>query len=196
LASVLAETAELLQVDDPWQIAPSLAAVQKSAACAPVRELERHNEEVTVRSRRLEALQALSDDKRALHKAERDYKVEKESAKQLAKKVGFMREKQKDYARTISRHEQLLTKVGMPVPRGSSANATTMGGLSHESLVALSEKRSELEEELATLKGKLGGYRSLPPDPALASAKLAEAEAELSELAFTLNEAVSSLHLS
>jgi len=189
LATVLAETAAKLDVDDPWQIAPALAEVERAAAKAPVATMERQQDENRMKAKQREAVEALAADRAALRKAEREAPASKEAAVQWAKKIGFMREKRKEYAKSAAKREQQLAEVG--APNGSS----TLANIRHEAILDSADQKAKLEEELLALREKLSSYRSLPPDPTLAAAKLAEAEAELAELTHTLNQQVSALHI-
>jgi len=52
-----------------------------------------------------------------------------------------------------------------------------------------------LETELKPFRGKLDGYRGLPPNIHLAQAKLAEAEKELEDLSYSLTKEISEFHV-
>jgi len=51
------------------------------------------------------------------------------------------------------------------------------------------------ETELKPLRGKLDGYRGLPPNTPLALAKLAETEKELEDLTYLLTKEISEFHV-
>lgn len=103
---------------------------------------------------------------------------------QSEKKLAFMKEKQKEYARTIDKYEALLNKTG--------ANSKE---ISHESIVQTKRDLEAMEETLAPLKAKLEGYQELPANLDLAKVKVAEAQKELEELSHQLTKEISMLHI-
>ncbi len=186
LVEVLAEVAEVLEVDHPDELTLSvrLSEVLEKSSRVPEEDLRRTEEDRESQRRRLEMVELKDKVQRQLRAAEKEAPRRKEQMSQTAKKASFMKEKQKDYVRVSSKHEQALNRAGM------------RSELRHE---RLAEKASELikfeEERLKPLTAKLESYRSLPPDLTLAKLKVAEAEEELEELTKRLNSEINMLHI-
>ncbi len=186
LTEVLAEVAQILDVDHPEEVAISLALgeVLDKTARIPLEDLEREEEEKELQKGRLSALERVSKSQDQLRAEEKEAVKRKDRAAQAAKKAAFLREKQRDYARAAAKHEQELGRGGMRTE------------LRHEKLRAAAEEVAKLEEEeLAPLREKLRGFQSLPPDLELAKLKVAEAEEELAELTQKLTSEINMLHI-
>ncbi len=182
----LAEVALTLDVDRPDQLSLSVALsllLEKSAAI-PRQDLARSEDKRRRQKAQLDIMERMGQARQQLEKEEREVAGSKSQEGAMKKKAAFMREKQRDYARTISKHEQNLSRAGMK------------SELRHERLQEAAAELRRLEREtVAPLRSKLEGFREVPPDLNLAKLKVAEAEAKLEELTSRLTSEIDMLHI-
>nr|XP_033791026.1 HAUS augmin-like complex subunit 1 isoform X2 [Geotrypetes seraphini] len=105
---------------------------------------------------------------RDLRKADEQWTVEKTKLDSRMQNMEFLKAKSEEFGVRIKAAEEQFSATGMDP------------SLSHQSLVALSEKRTKLKEEAVPLKKKLESYLDLSPNPSLAQVKIEEAKRELS----------------
>ncbi len=186
MVEVMAEVAAILDVDHPdgMSLSLRLGQVLEKTAGIPEEDAKTATEEREMQQVRLLTLERVTAVCDRLRAEEKELSRKNERTAQAHKKTEFMREKQRDYTRSAAAREAELTRAGM------------RSELRQERLLSVAEeiKRKE-EEELAPLKAKLEGFRSLPPDLGLAKIKLAELEAELAELTQRLTALVNMMHI-
>uniref|UniRef100_A0A7N4PGV4 HAUS augmin like complex subunit 1 n=1 Tax=Sarcophilus harrisii TaxID=9305 RepID=A0A7N4PGV4_SARHA len=102
-----------------------------------------------------------------LKKAELHLSVEKARVDSRISNIDFLKAKSDDLRLRIKAAEEQLSARGMD------------DSLSHQSLMALSERLAELKQQTAPLKKKLESYLDLMPNPSLAQVKIEEAKREL-----------------
>uniref|UniRef100_A0A8B9NWH9 HAUS augmin like complex subunit 1 n=1 Tax=Apteryx owenii TaxID=8824 RepID=A0A8B9NWH9_APTOW len=102
-----------------------------------------------------------------LKKTEEHLEVEKAKAESRSQNLKFLKDKSEDFKIRIKAAEEQLSATGLDQ------------SLTHQSLVNLSEKLAELEQEIVPLKTKLESYLDLTPNPSLAQVKIEEAKREL-----------------
>jgi HAUS augmin-like complex subunit 1 len=103
----------------------------------------------------------LQDD---LKKAELHLSTERAKVDSRLQNTDFLKAKSEEFRLGIKAAEEQLSARGMD------------GSLSHQSLVALSEKLAELKRQTVPLKKKLEAYLDLMPNPSLAQVKIEEAK--------------------
>lgn len=118
-----------------------------------------------------------------LKKAELHLSTEKAKVDHRLQNMDFLKAKSEEFKSGIRYAEEQLSARGM----GSS--------LSHQSLVALSEKLAELKQQTIPLKKKLESYLELTPNPSLAKVKIEEAKRELNAIEDELTKKVEMLEL-
>ncbi|XP_030048755.1 HAUS augmin-like complex subunit 1 [Microcaecilia unicolor] len=118
-----------------------------------------------------------------LRKAEEQWTVERTKLDSRMQNMEFLKAKSEELTVRIKAAEEQLSATGMDP------------SLSHQSLVALSEKRTKLKEEAVPLKKKLESYLDLSPNPSLAQVKIEEAKRELSLIDAELTRKVDMMEL-
>ncbi|KAM8792989.1 HAUS augmin-like complex subunit 1 [Eudromia elegans] len=119
-----------------------------------------------------------------LKKTEEHLEVEKAKAESRSQNLEFLKNKSEDFKIRIKIAEEQLAATGLDQ------------SLTHQSLVNLSEKLSELNKEVESLKKKLEPYYDLTPNPFLAQVKIEEAKRELNALEAELAAQIDKLTLS
>ncbi|TEA42519.1 hypothetical protein DBR06_SOUSAS25010018, partial [Sousa chinensis] len=102
-----------------------------------------------------------------LKKAELHLSMERTKVDNRLQNMDFLKAKSEEFRSGIRAAEEQLSARGMDA------------SLSHQSLVALSEKLAELKRQTIPLKKKLESYLDLMPNPSLAQVKIEEAKREL-----------------
>ncbi|XP_067172179.1 HAUS augmin-like complex subunit 1 isoform X1 [Apteryx mantelli] len=119
-----------------------------------------------------------------LKKTEEHLEVEKAKAESRSQNLKFLKDKSEDFKIRIKAAEEQLSATGLDQ------------SLTHQSLVNLSEKLAELEQEIVPLKTKLESYLDLTPNPSLAQVKIEEAKRELDALEAEFSSQLDMLTLS
>uniref|UniRef100_A0A250YBX6 HAUS augmin-like complex subunit 1 n=1 Tax=Castor canadensis TaxID=51338 RepID=A0A250YBX6_CASCN len=122
----------------------------------------------------------LQDD---LKKAELHLSTERAKVDSRLQNMDFLKAKSEEFRLGIKAAEEQLSARGMD------------GSLSHQSLVALSEKLAELKRQTVPLKKKLESYLDLMPNPSLAQVKIEEAKRELDIIEAELTRKVDMMEL-
>ncbi|XP_008063180.2 HAUS augmin-like complex subunit 1 [Carlito syrichta] len=118
-----------------------------------------------------------------LKKAELHLSAERAKVDSHLQNMDFLKVKSEEYRFGIKAVEEQLSARGM--------DAT----LSHQSLVALSEKLAEIKRQTLPLKKKLESYLDLMPSPSLAQVKIEEAKRELDSIEAELTKKVDMMKL-
>ncbi|XP_066102393.1 HAUS augmin-like complex subunit 1 isoform X1 [Saccopteryx bilineata] len=118
-----------------------------------------------------------------LKKAELHLSTERAKADHRLQNMDFLKAKSEEFRLGIRAAEEKLSARGMDA------------SLSHQSLVALSEKLAELKQQTVPLKKKLESYLDLMPSPSLALVKIEEAKRELDTLEAELTKKVDMMEL-
>ncbi|KAM9102865.1 HAUS augmin-like complex subunit 1 isoform X2 [Sarcophilus harrisii] len=118
-----------------------------------------------------------------LKKAELHLSVEKARVDSRISNIDFLKAKSDDLRLRIKAAEEQLSARGMD------------DSLSHQSLMALSERLAELKQQTAPLKKKLESYLDLMPNPSLAQVKIEEAKRELNSMDAELTKKVDMMEL-
>uniref|UniRef100_A0A8C5NZR1 HAUS augmin-like complex subunit 1 n=1 Tax=Jaculus jaculus TaxID=51337 RepID=A0A8C5NZR1_JACJA len=118
-----------------------------------------------------------------LKKAELHLSAEKAKADNRLQNKDFLKAKSEEFRFGIKAVEEQLSARGMDA------------SLSHQSLVALSEKLAELKQQTIPLKKKLESYLDLMPNPSLAQVKIEEAKRELDAIDAELTKKVNMMEL-
>ncbi|XP_001520862.3 HAUS augmin-like complex subunit 1 [Ornithorhynchus anatinus] len=105
-----------------------------------------------------------------LRKTEQHLSVERTKAHSHMRNMEFLKAKSEDFRCRIKVAEEQLSARGMDA------------SLSHQAIVALSEKLSELKKQTVPVKKKLESYLDLMPNPSLARVKIEEAKRELNSI--------------
>ncbi len=157
--------------------------MQSQTALAPLDHWRWRRADAEARKKQLDTLKESCQNASYLKSVEISSAKKIEADSHSRKKIEFMTEKQREYAKTAQRLETSLLRSGLKKE------------VCHESLVAAKEKLDALETELKPLKLKLESYKELPPDVELAKVKVAEARQELAELTQKLTSEISMLHI-
>lgn len=118
-----------------------------------------------------------------LKKAERHLSMERAKADSRLQNMDFLKAKSEEFKSGVRASEEQLSARGMDA------------SLSHQSLVALSEKLAELKRQTVPLKKKLESYLDLMPNPSLAQVKIEEAKRELETIEAELTKKVDMMEL-
>ncbi|KAM7166408.1 HAUS augmin-like complex subunit 1 isoform 2-T2 [Macrochelys suwanniensis] len=121
---------------------------------------------------------------RDLKKTEEHLAMEKAKADSRTQNMKFLKDKSEDFKFRIKAAEEQLSASGMDP------------SLTHQSLVSLSEKLTELKQQTVPLKKKLESYLDLTPNPSLARVKIEEAKRELNALEAEFSSKVDMMALS
>ncbi|XP_057556385.1 HAUS augmin-like complex subunit 1 isoform X1 [Hippopotamus amphibius kiboko] len=118
-----------------------------------------------------------------LKKAELHLSTERAKVDHRLQNMDFLKAKSEEFRSGIRAAEEQLSARGMDA------------SLSHQSLVALSEKLAELKRQTIPLKKKLESYLDLMPNPSLAQVKIEEAKRELDTIEAELTKKVNMMEL-
>ncbi|XP_036598202.1 HAUS augmin-like complex subunit 1 [Trichosurus vulpecula] len=118
-----------------------------------------------------------------LKKAELHLSMEKAKVDSRISNIDFLKAKSDDLRLRIKAAEEQLLARGMDA------------SLSHQSLMALSERLAELKQQTAPLKKRLESYLDLMPNPSLAQVKIEEAKRELNSVDAELTKKVDMMEL-
>ncbi|ELK05636.1 HAUS augmin-like complex subunit 1 isoform X1 [Pteropus alecto] len=118
-----------------------------------------------------------------LKKAELHLSTERAKVDNRLQNMDFLKAKSEEFRCGIRAAEEKLSARGMDT------------SLSHQSLVALSEKLAELKRQTIPLKKKLESYLDLMPNPSLAQVKIEEAKRELDTIEAELTKKVDMMEL-
>ncbi|KAF6088087.1 HAUS augmin like complex subunit 1 [Phyllostomus discolor] len=118
-----------------------------------------------------------------LKKAELHLSAERAKADHRLQNRDFLKAKSEEFRFGIRAAEEKLLARGMDA------------SLSHQSLVALSERLEELKQQTIPLKKKLESYLDLMPNPSLARVKIEEAKRELDAIEAELTKKVDMMEL-
>ncbi|XP_066567728.1 HAUS augmin-like complex subunit 1 [Amia ocellicauda] len=142
---------------------------------AQLQRTERRNTEL---DQQLAVLRRKHTDALVLHKSLQEdlsktkdlQEVEKVRAEIKLQNLDFIRAKSADLSFRIETMEDQLSSSGMEE------------SLSHQAILDLSEKLSQLRQETVPLRKKLESYLDLTPNPSLAQVKIEEAKRELAAI--------------
>ncbi|XP_023063382.1 HAUS augmin-like complex subunit 1 isoform X2 [Piliocolobus tephrosceles] len=137
------------------------------------------SEEIKIELEKLEKHLTATDVK----KAELHLSVERAKVDNRRQNVDFLKAKSEEFRFGIKAAEEQLSARGMDA------------SLSHQSLVALSEKLARLKQQTIPLKKKLESYLDLMPNPSLAQVKIEEAKRELDSIEAELTRRVDMMEL-
>jgi hypothetical protein len=184
-AEILAEVAQLLDVDDPdiANLSIALADVQMKTSRIPLDDFTMKRKEEEEKTLRLQALQELHQHEKVLITSEAEVKKNVGYASQVKSKIEFVARKQNEYAESASKKKRELQKSGVS------------SEVEHEALVTMKAELTAMQQRLEPMRAKLNGYQQLPPNLELAKLKVAEAQKELDELTQKLTEGISALHV-
>ncbi|KAM9632098.1 HAUS augmin-like complex subunit 1 [Trichechus inunguis] len=118
-----------------------------------------------------------------LKKAEQHLSTERARVDHRLQNMDFLKAKSEEFRFGIKAAEEQLSARGMDA------------SLSHQSLVALSEKLAELKQQTKPLKKKLESYLDLMPNPSLVQVKIEEAKRELDTIEAELTQKVEMMEL-
>nr|XP_035126824.1 HAUS augmin-like complex subunit 1 isoform X1 [Callithrix jacchus] len=118
-----------------------------------------------------------------LKKAELHLSTERAKVDHRRQNMDFLKAKSEEFRFRIKAAEEQLSARGMDA------------SLSHQSLVALSEKLAKLKQQTIPLKKKLESYLDLMPNPSLAQVKIEEAKRELDSIEAELTRRVDMMEL-
>uniref|UniRef100_A0A8C6W286 HAUS augmin-like complex, subunit 1 n=2 Tax=Nannospalax galili TaxID=1026970 RepID=A0A8C6W286_NANGA len=118
-----------------------------------------------------------------LKKAELRLSAERAKVDNRLQNMDFLKAKSEEFRFGIKAAEEQLSARGMDA------------SLSHQSLVALSDKLAELKQQTIPLKKKLESYLDLMPNPSLAQVKIEEAKRELDAIEAELTKKVDMMEL-
>ncbi|KAM7126632.1 HAUS augmin-like complex subunit 1 isoform 1-T1 [Molossus nigricans] len=118
-----------------------------------------------------------------LKKAELHLSSERAKVDNRLQNMDFLKAKSEEFRFGIRTAEEKLSARGMEA------------SLSHQSLVALSEKLAELKQQTIPVKKKLESYLDLMPNPSLAQMKIEEAKRELDTIEAELTKKVDMMEL-
>uniref|UniRef100_A0A8C3WLM5 HAUS augmin like complex subunit 1 n=1 Tax=Catagonus wagneri TaxID=51154 RepID=A0A8C3WLM5_9CETA len=146
------------------------------------------NEEIKLELAKLEknltaALELEKHLQEDLKKAELHLSTDRARVDNRLQNMDFLKAKSEELRSGIRAAEEQLSARGMD------------DSLSHQSLVALSEKLAELKQQTMPLKKKLESYLDLMPNPSLAQVKIEEAKRELDIIEAELTEKVNMMVL-
>nr|XP_045233834.1 HAUS augmin-like complex subunit 1 isoform X2 [Macaca fascicularis] len=116
-------------------------------------------------------------------KAELHQSIERAKVDNRRQNMDFLKAKSEEFRFGIKAAEEQLSARGMDA------------SLSHQSLVALSEKLARLKQQTIPLKKKLESYLDLMPNPSLARVKIEEAKRELDSIEAELTRRVDMMEL-
>lgn len=116
-------------------------------------------------------------------KAELHLSIERAKVDNRRQNMDFLKAKSEEFRFGIKAAEEQLSARGMDA------------SLSHQSLVALSEKLARLKQQTIPLKKKLESYLDLMPNPSLAQVKIEEAKRELDSIEAELTRRVDMMEL-
>lgn len=131
----------------------------------------------------VELLNQLERVRTAVAEAERE-DAHTDSAANQARKLEFMRAKEREYRANLERKEATLSKNG--------GGDTT---LRHSHVVGLSAELSELQNKIQPAQREITGFLKLPPSCDLARVEVSRAEAELRSLTEAVNSRLATMHL-
>uniref|UniRef100_A0A2K6D0X7 HAUS augmin like complex subunit 1 n=1 Tax=Macaca nemestrina TaxID=9545 RepID=A0A2K6D0X7_MACNE len=120
---------------------------------------------------------------RDVKKAELHQSIERAKVDNRRQNMDFLKAKSEEFRFGIKAAEEQLSARGMDA------------SLSHQSLVALSEKLARLKQQTIPLKKKLESYLDLMPNPSLARVKIEEAKRELDSIEAELTRRVDMMEL-
>eukprot|EP00794_Sanderia_malayensis_P009813 gene9813-10820_t len=130
---------------------------------------------------------AISNEKEAFERyfenLEQHALVQRPLAEKRRKETQFMKEKTKEYDALIQSLQESISQTELT------------DEIRHESLQQLSEELGEIRAQVKTLKTRLAGFHSLPPDMLLARVKVEEAKQELALLEKELYSDIQILNL-
>ncbi|XP_032008293.1 HAUS augmin-like complex subunit 1 isoform X2 [Hylobates moloch] len=118
-----------------------------------------------------------------IKKAELHLSTERAKVDNRRQNMDFLKAKSEEFRFGIKAAEEQLSARGMDA------------SLSHQSLVALSEKLARLKQQTIPLKKKLESYLDLMPNPSLAQVKIEEAKRELDSIEAELTRRVDMMEL-
>nr|XP_024653860.1 HAUS augmin-like complex subunit 1 [Macaca nemestrina] len=121
--------------------------------------------------------------RRDVKKAELHQSIERAKVDNRRQNMDFLKAKSEEFRFGIKAAEEQLSARGMDA------------SLSHQSLVALSEKLARLKQQTIPLKKKLESYLDLMPNPSLARVKIEEAKRELDSIEAELTRRVDMMEL-
>ena len=185
LVQVLAQTTELLSVDDPGETALNLAIgdLRFSASKLP---LQNHLSRIKHRKDTkniIEDSSFRSKTEQALNIAKTEAGINQEDMAKVFKKSAFHQEKQREYLELREKCVTIIRKHGF------------QRHLSHDSIEEMQKSLQAIDEESKPMSLKLEAFKGLPPSLELASAKLAEKEKVLQDLNNLLQKEIQNIHL-
>ena len=185
LVQVLAQTTELLKVDDPGDTALNLAIgdLRFRASKLPIQNhLSRIKHRQDTKNI-IEDSTFRSKTEQALNVAKTEAVINQEDMAKVLKKSAFHQEKQREYLELREKCVTIIRKHGF------------QRHLSHDSIEEMQKSLQAIDEESKPMTLKLEAFKGLPPSLELASAKLAEKEKVLQDLNNLLQKEIQNIHL-
>ena len=185
LVDVVAQTSEMLNLDDPGEVSinNALSDLRFKAAKLP---LENHLKKT---QQRKDTKGYIADSslrnktEQALNVATTEMALNREAIAKTRKKAAFMQEKQREYLDLQDKYVTVIRKNGF------------QKHISHDSAVEMQNNLKANKEEMDKVTVKLEAFKGLPPSLELASAKLAEKEKLLHDLTELLQKEIQKIHL-
>lgn len=172
IANDLAQSAELLGVDEPSEFSLDLAIadLRRKAAHVPI---DAHSRQIDSK----ENQRAMRKDLILLKKTEEALGMAKTEAKKDAVAISKFKEKFSFADSKYKEYQKLEMALKATIKKNGYSSSST-----HETILDLKEQHDKVIEEMKPVSAKLEAYKGLPASLELARAELAEKEEELREL--------------
>jgi len=185
LATDLAQSAELLGLDDPsvFSLDLAIADLRKKSAHVPLDTFLKKVKSSQDKRALLDDHSLLNKTDQALNMAKTEAKLDEENIAQIRKKHHFMQEKEKEYMKLQEKYIATIRKSGY--------NKVT----SHDAILGMKKKLDSIEEVMKPVQNKLEAYKGLPPSLELATAELSEKQQVLDKLKSRLQNELQKIEL-
>jgi len=185
IATDLAQSAELLGLDDPsnFSLDLAIANLRKKSAHVPLDTYLKKVKSGQDKRALLEDHSLLNKTDQALNNAKTEEKLDGDNIAQIRKKHHFMQEKEKEYLKLQEKYIVTIRKSGY--------NKAT----SHDAILAMKKKLDILEDQKKPVENKLEAYKGLPPSLELATAELSEKQQVLDKLKGRLQNELQKIEL-
>ena len=185
LVDVIAQTSEMLKLDDPGEASMNNAISNLRFKASKV-PLESHLKKLQHRKDTKDYIEDSSicnKTEQALNGAHTEMVLNKEALIKTRKKSAFMQEKQREYLELQDKYVTIIRKNGFQKQ------------ISHDFAEDMQKNIQGTQEELEKIDVKLEAFKGLPASLELASAKLAEKEKVLQDLNDLLQREIQQIHL-